>query len=320
MLFPILIWAAIRFGPRGVTATILVISAVAIWGTLLDRGPFVRATLDLSLLKLQVFMAVATMTSLVLAAAIAERKEALRAREDLLAVVSHDIKNPLGAIQISANHLLKQPPNELGPNARKQGEVIERSAQRMEALITNLLDAAKIRAGHLSLTREPQDLPALINDAAETIRPLLDEKSQTLRLDVPPVLRVNGDRERILQVLSNLLGNAVKFAPANGHITAQVAVSDGWAQCSISDDGPGIEADKLDHVFEPYWSGESGKGTGLGLSIAKSIVEAHGGRTSVQSETGIGTTIAFTLPLASEAPSAPSLLPEGLTSPRTKHG
>jgi hypothetical protein len=111
----------------------------------------------------------------------------------------------------------------------------------MESLITNLLDAATIRTGHLSLVREPQDLSALIRDAAETIRPLLEEKSQTLRVEVPPVLRVNGDRERLLQVLSNLLGNAIKFAPREGHITAKATVVEGWAHCLISDDGPGIE-------------------------------------------------------------------------------
>ena len=96
------------------------------------------------------------------------------------------MKNPLGALRITARHLLKQPPSELGPSARKQGEFIARVAQRMESLISNLLDAATIRTGHLSLVREPQDLSALITDAAETIRPLLEEKSQTLRLEVPP--------------------------------------------------------------------------------------------------------------------------------------
>jgi signal transduction histidine kinase len=305
MLFPVLIWAAIRFGPKAVAGTILLVSVIAIWGTFLEHGPFVRETLDQSLSGLQAFMAVATVTTLVLSAALAERKEALKSREDLLAIVSHDMKNPLGAIRISANHLLKQPPDELGPHARKQAEAIGRSAQRMAALITNLLDAATIRAGHLSLVREPQDLAALVNDAVEAIRPLMEHKAQTIRIEIPPVLRVNGDRERILQVLSNLLGNAVKFAPERGHITAQAAAQGGWAHCFISDDGPGIEPDKLQHVFEPYWKGESEKGTGLGLSIAKGIVEAHGGRTSVQSQSGNGTTVAFTLPLASETPSAP---------------
>src|SRR5262249_8131367 len=118
-----------------------------------------------------------------------------------------------------------------------------------------------------------------------------------LRLDVPPNLSVNVDRERILQVFSNLFGNAVKFTPPNGSIRAQVSVLDGWAQCSVTDSGPGIEPRELQRVFEPYWKGEATEGTGLGLAIVKGIIEAHGGTTSAQSRSGAGTTIAFTLPL-----------------------
>ena len=319
MLFPLLIWAAIRFGPRGGTATILVVSVFAIWGTLVGHGPFVSQMLGSSLLKLQLFMAVAAITTLVLAAASAERLEALKAEKELLAIVSHDMKNPLGALRITTRNLLKQPSPELGSYARKQGEFIARCTQRMESLITNLLDAATIRTGHLSLVREPQDLSALINDAAETIRPLLEEKSQILRLEVPEVLRVSADRERVLQVLSNLLGNASKFAPPEGHITAKAAVMDGWAHCSIADDGPGIEPEQLDQVFEPFWSGDTGKGTGLGLSIVKGIVEAHGGRTSIESRPGVGTTVAFLLPLVG-APSSPVVPMPRVLSRRPKEG
>jgi len=109
---------------------------------------------------------------------------------------------------------------------------------------------------------------------------------------------VDGDRERLLQVLSNLLGNAVKFAPSGGTITARawVGVADGWVHCSVSDDGPGIGAEELERVFDAYWSGEASRGTGLGLSIVKGIVEAHGGATFVQSAPGVGTTIGFRLP------------------------
>jgi signal transduction histidine kinase len=320
MLFPVLIWAAIRFGPRGGTATILVVSVFAICGTLVGHGPFISQTLGWSLLKLQLFMAVAAITTLVLAAASAERQEALKAEKELLAIVSHDMKNPLGALRITARHLLKQPPTELGPGARRQGEFISRTAQRMESLINNLLDAATIRTGHLSLVHEPQDLSALITDAAETIRPLLEEKSQTLRLEVPPVLRLNGDRERLLQVLSNLLGNASKFAPAEGHITARATVMGAWAHCSISDDGPGIAPADLDRVFEPYWSGDSAKGTGLGLSIVKGIVEAHGGTTSIQSKPGVGTTIVFVLPLTAGNPSSSAVAMPRTLSRRPKEG
>ena len=125
---------------------------------------------------------------------------------------------------------------------------------------------------------------------------------------MPPVLQLEGDRERLLQVLSNLLGNAVKFAPPNGTITVRALVEDGWVHCFIADDGPGIAPEALSRVFEPYWSGESSTGTGLGLSIVKGIVEAHGGTTSVQSQPGKGTTFGFRLPLVSAEPAAPGLV------------
>jgi len=117
-----------------------------------------------------------------------------------------------------------------------------------------------------------------------------------LLVEVPPSLPVDGDRERLLQVLSNLLANAVKFAPREGTITTRAWGTEGWVHCSVSDDGPGIEPDELERVFDPYWSGGSSRGTGLGLSIVKGIVEAHGGATFVQSAPRVGTTIGFRLP------------------------
>ena len=176
-----LIWAAIRFGPRGGTATILLVSVFAIWGTLVGHGPFVGQTLELSLPQAADLHGGGGITALVLAAASAERREALKAEQELLAIVSHDMKNPLGALRLGARHLLKQPPVGARPRARKHGEFIARCARRMESLIGNVLDAATIRTGHLSLVREPQDLSALIQDAAETFLPLAEEKSQTLR-------------------------------------------------------------------------------------------------------------------------------------------
>lgn len=314
VLFPVLIWSALRFGPRGGSGIILLISVFAVWGTLAGHGPFIGETPDLSLLSLQIFMSVASITALVLAAASAERMEALRAEQELVSIVSHDLKNPLGALRLGTRHLLSQSPEELGPQARKHGEFIARIARRMESLIGNVLDAATIRTGHLSLVREPQDLAALIRETADTFRPLAEEKSQVLRVDVPPELPVEGDRERLLQVLSNLLANSVKFAPRNGTITARASVAEGWVECSVSDDGPGIAPGELERVFEPYWSGKSSSGTGLGLSIVKGIVEAHGGTTSVASEPGQGTTIGFRIPLVAGEQPAPGVVMPRLLS------
>lgn len=314
VLFPVLIWAALRFGPRGGTAAIFVTSVFAVSGTLSGHGPFAGAAPGPSLLTLQIFMAVASITVLVLAATSMERMEALNAEQELLAIVSHDMKNPIGALRLGARNLLGQPQAELGPQARKHGEFIARCAHRMESLIRNVLDAATIRTGHLSLTRAPQDLSVLIREAADTFQTLVEEKSQVLRLELPPSLPVEGDRERILQVLSNLLANAVKFAPTEGQITARAWMTEGWVHCSVSDDGPGIEADELERVFDPYWSGEAARGTGLGLSIVRGIVEAHGGATFVESAPRVGTTIGFRLPAASgEEAARPSWMPRVLS-------
>ena len=132
----------------------------------------------------------ASITILVLAATSTERREALQAEQELLAIVSHDMKNPLGALRLGARHLLNQPSGELGPQARKHGEFIARCARRLESLIGNVLDAATIRTGHLSLVRAPEDLGLLIREAIETFQPLATEKSQTLRVEVPPALPV----------------------------------------------------------------------------------------------------------------------------------
>jgi len=319
VVFPVLIWAAVRFGPRGGTAIILLISVFAIWGTLLGHGPFIGPAPGISLLKLQIFVAVASITTLVLAATSTERTEALKAEQELLAIVSHDVRNPLGALRLGTRQLLLQPPDQLGPGARRHGEFVARCAQRLESLIGNLLDSATIRTGHLSLVREPQDLSALVHESADTFRPLAEEKSQTLRVEVPAVLRVDGDRERLLQVISNLLANAVKFAPMNGTISVRASVQDGWVRCSVSDDGPGIEPELLERVFEPYWRGQSSRGTGLGLSIVKGIVEAHGGTAFVQSEPGLGTTFGFCLPVSGER-AAPGLVMQRLLSRGPKAG
>lgn len=301
MLFPPMIWAAIRFGPKGATAMVLAISIISIWATAEAFGPFVQETLALSLFSLQAYMAVVSLTSLLLAAAMAERREALLAREKLLAIVSHDLKNPLNSIQLSAAHLLRQPLEEFGPRPRRQAEAIMRAAGYIGDIVRNLLDEASIRAGGLSVKKEPQDLTELVKEAAELAASALEHKSQTLRMELPQQLKVFGDRVRILEVLSNLLGNATKFTPENGTITVRVAAKGGQAECCVSDTGSGIEREQLEQVFEPFQTRNSDRGTGLGLAIVRGIVEAHGGRVWLRSKIGGGTTVGFTLALADGA-------------------
>lgn len=313
MLFPVLIWAALRFGPRGAAATMFLVATLAVWGTVTGTGPFVLATLSQSLFRVQLFIGVCSLTALTLAAAVSERQEALRAKDRLLAIVSHDLKNPLATLQLSTRLLLKLPLEGADPRARARVEAMDRASQRMLSLISDVLEEAGLRLGHLPVKLEPLALSALLSEATEAVLPLTQERAQTLEVEAPRGLAIRGDSKRLHQVFSNLLGNAAKFTPEGGRITIWVDVSGRWARCAVSDTGPGIARDQLCHIFEPFWAGQNGEGTGLGLAIARSIVEAHGGQIWARSQLGVGTTVFFTLPLDQER--ARRKLRGGSTSP-----
>ncbi|MGE0871431.1 MAG: PAS domain S-box protein [Kofleriaceae bacterium] len=228
-----------------------------------------------------------------------EVQRAVRMREELLAVVSHDLKNPLGAIQLAGAMLLGRPAED--PRRRQQIEVINRSASRMDHLIGDLLDMASIQAGRLAIERRLDEPGAVLTEAVEMHRPAAREKGVTISCVCPlRELRILLDRDRILQVLGNLLGNAIKFCRSGDEITVRCQRSVHEAVFAISDSGPGIPESDLPHVFEPYWSarGHAKKGTGLGLYISKGVIEAHGGRLWVESAPGEGATFYFTLPIA----------------------
>ncbi len=229
-------------------------------------------------------------------------EQAGRAREQLVAVVSHDLKNPLATIDMAVSFLLEDvvPDDaEHGPE-RAQLEVIHRSTKRMYRLIHDLLDVAAIEAGRFAVERASQAVDVLVNDALELLRPLAESKHVALVTSIAPTLPpVVADRERILQVFSNLGGNALKFTPADGRVEIRAALSDAMVEFEIRDTGPGIAAADLPHVFDRFWqaSRTARAGVGLGLAIVKGIVEAHGGAVSASSEVGQGSRFAFTLPV-----------------------
>jgi signal transduction histidine kinase len=298
LLFPLFIWASLRFELRGATAATALASSLAIWATVRGTGPFVRETLAGSLLALQTFMGSAALTPLVVAGAIAERERALRQRESFVATVSHDLKSPLNAVHLSAT-TLAQHPIISREHAERHRELVRRSVDRMTRIIDDLLDASAIEAGALSLERHPEDACGLVREALEVAQPLAAAKNQVLRVDVPETLSILCDRQRVLQVLSNLIGNAIKFTGESKEILVRVDGVDGGARFCVEDQGSGIGAPDLGHVFERYWHVKSnaGGGTGLGLFIAKGIVEAHGGKIWLESKLGIGSRFYFTLPL-----------------------
>jgi signal transduction histidine kinase len=232
--------------------------------------------------------------------AVQDAKRAVAGREEILAVVSHDLRNPLGAILMSASVIQKRlSPAEEG--VRPRLETIQRAAEGMRHLIEDVLEAARIDGKTLELEREPCDAGEVLRAAAELFELRAERKSMTLVLEPPaPRLAVWADRQRLLRVLSNLLGNAVKFTPDGGEIVIRAERSGDLARFTVRDTGPGISPEQIAHLFERNWQARrSGTdGLGLGLYIARSLVERHGGKIWVDSRLGDGSTFAFTVPTA----------------------
>jgi signal transduction histidine kinase len=230
-------------------------------------------------------------------------EEAARAREQVMAVVSHDLKNPLATIQLAASFLLEElvVDDAAHEPVRKQLNAISRSAGRMDRLIHDLLNVASIEAGQFAVTRTPTPVEELVADVVELLRPLALAKRIVLETDLAPALPpIDADRERLLQVFSNLGGNAVKFTPEGGWVKIRATSRDAMVEFVVHDSGPGINAADLPHVFDRFWRVKktTRDGAGLGLAIAKGIVEAHGGSIRAESEVGRGSAFTFTLPVA----------------------
>jgi signal transduction histidine kinase/CheY-like chemotaxis protein len=235
-----------------------------------------------------------------------EAQRAVRMRENFLAVVSHDLKNPLGSIMMANTLMAEQLSDEgagLAPLLRHT-QIIERSAVRMDRLITDLLDLASLDAGQLSMDLKPAELGAIALEAAEMHAALARHEGvqlvTALDPDLPPV---RCDRDRVQQVLTNLIANAIKFTPAGGTITLRATRTTnpgGQARLSVIDSGTGIQPEHLGQLFERFWqASKTGRsGSGLGLSIARGIVEAQGGTIWAESVPGQGSTFSFTLPFA----------------------
>jgi PAS domain S-box-containing protein len=227
-----------------------------------------------------------------------EARAAKQARDDLLATVSHDLRSPLSSIKLSAG-LLARGRVEDPARTPRLATTIMHAAERMERLLAQLLDLAQLEARALPLERTAVDCASLIDGALELFRPAAMEKRMRLDSECLPGVAVDADRDRILQVISNIVGNAVKFTPEGGAIVVRVQRTDGEVLFSISDNGPGIPAEELPRIWSRFWKSPSaGGGIGLGLAIARGLVEAHGGRIWAESCPGAGAAFHFTLPVA----------------------
>lgn len=232
-------------------------------------------------------------------------RQSTEARDTVLGIVAHDLRNPLNTI-LMVTHLIQAAVAQvewknLSDAVNPKLDSISKAARRMNRLIEDLLEVSRLEAGQtLAVHTSVQSARTLLREALETARPQAGQLRLILDLptELPPVA---GDRERLQQVFSNLVGNALKFTPPGGLIRLGARVEDRHVEFFVADTGPGLSAEARAHVFERFWQAnrQDRRGAGLGLSIVKGIVEAHGGRVRVESELGQGTTFFFTLPIAS---------------------
>jgi signal transduction histidine kinase len=230
----------------------------------------------------------------------AETQRAVKTREDVLAIVSHDLKNPLTTIELAVN-LLRSFTRIDANQVQEFVNKVQRSADQMEVLIADLLDFARIQSGTFSVAVFTGRLSDVLAPVIDRMRALVEAKRQTLEADLPPSLpAVAIDAHRVGQVVSNLVGNAIKFTPQEGKIRVSASQRGDRIIVSVSDTGPGIPQEHLSKIFDRFWRapGTLEKGSGLGLSIAKGIIEAHGGTIWAESQSGKGSSFHFTLPLA----------------------
>lgn len=247
-----------------------------------------------------------------------QAQQATRARDEMLGIVAHDLRNPLSTVTMGSAMLLD---SALDDAQRRYAELVSRAAGRMQELIQDLLQARQIESGQLRVLPRAQPVAPLVEEAVAMLTPLAEGRrihlSAMLEEGLRPALL---DNVRILQVLSNLIGNALKFTPEGGSVQIGCEPLGGELRFVVADTGPGIPPDQIPHVFGRFWQAadRDTRGIGLGLSIVKGIVEAHGGRVWVESSVGEGARFYFTIPAQPEGAAAVSTGPRPAASPRPR--
>ncbi len=219
-------------------------------------------------------------------------------RDDVTGMVAHDLRGALTVVVICARMIVDETKEE---STRQAAEEITQAAGRMERLLTDMLDVTRIDAGTFRIVKRPHNVGELLHEVQRAYGPLfLDRKMSLLVEGRPSPLVASFDHDRIVQVFSNLLGNALKFTPAKGTVDVHVVERADEVEFTVRDNGPGISSDALPHLFERFWQldTEAPRGLGLGLYICEKTVQAHGGRIWAESELGKGAAFHFTLPVA----------------------
>ena len=301
LVFPLLLWATVRFGQRGAATVTFFTAAIAIGGTSLNLGPFMGAVASERLMSLQMFLGIVVMSVLTLGAVIEERRQAVRLRDDFLFIASHELKTPLTALQLSLQNyarLMKRQGITTDPALTRKLDAVHVQIDRLGKLVENLLDVSRISGNKLTLELGRVDLSAITHDVLHRF----DEQAQragcalTEHIDSPAL--GEWDAQRMEQVIINLVTNAIKYG-AGKPIDVTVEADSMTARLLVRDEGIGIAAHDTERIFNRFERAASPRnygGLGLGLHITQQIVQAHGGAIHVRSEPGKGTTFTVELP------------------------
>ncbi len=233
-------------------------------------------------------------------------RQAVQARDDMMGIVSHDLRNPANAVKMLARSILEGDPTAPVGNVMERVAIIRQAADQIDALIQDLLDITRVEAGRLTVNLATEDVSGVVMASVDSLRPLAEAGGVTLSATLPPTgLAVLADSDRLSQLLSNIIGNAIKFTPAEGTVSITAVARGAEVEFEVTDTGEGIAPDHLPSVFDRFHQASSSRrasrhGAGLGLPIARGIVEAHNGRIWIDSVPGAGTTVHFTLPRVAE--------------------
>jgi signal transduction histidine kinase/ActR/RegA family two-component response regulator len=314
-MFPLIMWAAVRFGQKGTTAVTIVAAALAIWSTAHGMGPFGGGGVPQRLLTLQLFLGVAATSALLLSAALAERerlqqelrlrveqlRDADRRKDEFLAMLAHELRNPLAPIQ-NALEILALPGASEQIIAQAEA-ILGRQVHHLTRLVDDLLDIARISRGKIELRKERVELEAVVARAVEAARPLIDSRQHELTVSLPPEpVTLDADPTRIAQVISNLLNNAAKYSDPRGHIWLTARRDHDRVAIHVRDQGIGISPELLPTIFDLFVQADRGRdrthgGMGIGLTLVRRLVELHRGTVEAASAgTGRGSEFTIRLP------------------------
>jgi signal transduction histidine kinase len=329
LCLPPLAWAAFRFRQREVAMAVAVLALIATWATASGSGPFVMRTTNESLLVLQAFMTMIAMTALPMSALVSERdalvaraeaareqaEVASRSKDEFLAMLGHELRNPLGAITAAMAVLDRI--DEPAPEALRWRRIMRRQAEHLTRLIDDLLDTARITAGKMVLKREPLELARVVEHCVRALASSGLLQRDRIQVQSAPVW-VDADRHRLEQIITNLVTNAMKHTPPEGSIRVRTSGEGDHAVIRVEDTGAGIAPELLPKVFDAFTQGKqgidrAGGGLGIGLTLVRRFAELHGGGVEARSAgPGTGSTFVVRLPRIEE----PDTTREGATGVR----